>query len=80
MGKRGRPRVNVDVLEIMRLRTEGLSWPQIAARTKLGRGTVYRAVTAYLETIKPSQNSALRNVGGRRRRDGTPAKRQVKVE
>lgn len=79
-GKRGRPRVSVDVTEIMRLRAAGLSWPEISRRTKLGRGTVYRAVTAYMETVKPSQNSELRNVGGRRRKDGSPARRRPKTK
>lgn len=78
--KGGRPRVTVDVIEVMRMRDAGLSWPIISRKTKLGRGTLYRAVTAYMERIKPSQNSELRNVGGRPRRDGTPAKRQPKPE
>jgi DNA invertase Pin-like site-specific DNA recombinase len=44
-GKRiGRPRQMIDSSKVIELRTDGLSWRQIASRLKLGLGTVYRAV------------------------------------
>lgn len=44
-GKRiGRPQVKVDVLKVMELRCQGLSWRAISSRLGLGLGTVYRAV------------------------------------
>ncbi len=42
----GRPRVVFDRVEVLRLRGEGLSLAKIAARTRLGRGTVFRIVQA----------------------------------
>jgi DNA invertase Pin-like site-specific DNA recombinase len=46
-GKRlGRPRKSVDVEEIARLRSQGLSWRAIAIRLELGTGTVYHAFVA----------------------------------
>jgi DNA invertase Pin-like site-specific DNA recombinase len=39
----GRPKVKVDSAEMLKLRTEGLSWRAIADRLQLGLGTVYRA-------------------------------------
>lgn len=38
-----RPRKQVDVAEVLRLRLEGQSWPAIARTVRLGLGTVYRA-------------------------------------
>ena len=38
-----RPRKDVDVAAIARLRQEGLSWPEIAQKMHLGVATVYRA-------------------------------------
>ena len=43
-GKRlGRPRTYVDVGQVIRFREQGLSWRAIAAKMKLGLGTVVRA-------------------------------------
>ena len=39
-----RPKVHVDVLQVLRLRLEGLSWPAIARRMLLGQGTAYRGL------------------------------------
>jgi DNA invertase Pin-like site-specific DNA recombinase len=44
-GKRiGRPRQGVDPLQVLKLRSDGLSWRAISERMGLGLGTVYRAV------------------------------------
>jgi hypothetical protein len=51
-----RPRKQVDVVEVLRLRLEGLSWPVIARRMRLGLGTVYRAYRRAIEALKPFQN------------------------
>src|SRR5438046_3899738 len=39
----GRPRVDVDPLQVAGLRSRGLSWNQIAAKLNVGRGTAERA-------------------------------------
>jgi hypothetical protein len=52
-----RPRKHVDVVEVLKLRLEGLSWPVIARRTGLGLGTVYRAYRTAIDALKPFQNS-----------------------
>ena len=41
--KMGRPRKPIDVVEVLLLRFEGLSWPEIARRLRLGYGTTYQA-------------------------------------
>lgn len=41
--KLGRPRIAVDVAQIARLRSQGRSWPQIAAEMGLSVGKVYQA-------------------------------------
>ena len=51
-----RPRKHVDVVEVLKLRLEGLSWPVIARRTGLGLGTVYRAYRTAIDALKPFQN------------------------
>lgn len=51
-----RPRKSINVLEILRLRLEGFSWPQIARRTGLGQGTVYRAYRTAIAAPQPFQN------------------------
>jgi|GEM_PF-3413425 len=51
-----RPRKSTNVLEILRLRLEGFSWPQIARSTGLGQGTVYRAYRKAIDALKPFQN------------------------
>ena len=51
-----RPRKSTNVLEILRLRLEGFSWPQIAHGTGLGQGTVYRAYRKAIDALKPFQN------------------------
>jgi DNA invertase Pin-like site-specific DNA recombinase len=46
-GKRiGRPRQEVDVPKVLKLRAEGLSWRAISEHLKLGLGTVYRVVNS----------------------------------
>lgn len=51
----------VDVGEIVRLRSAGLSWPEIASRTGLGQGTAYRAYQMAVDepACSPSQNPPL---------------------
>jgi putative DNA-invertase from lambdoid prophage Rac len=39
----GRPRVEVDPLQVAGLRSRGLSWNQIAQKLNVGRGTAERA-------------------------------------
>jgi len=51
-----RPRKSVDVVEVLRLRLAGESWPTIARRTSLGLGTVYRAYRQALDALQPFQN------------------------
>jgi hypothetical protein len=53
-----RPRKQVDVVEVLRLRLEGQSWPVIARRMRLGLGTVYRAYRHAIEALKPFQNAS----------------------
>jgi DNA invertase Pin-like site-specific DNA recombinase len=51
-GKRlGRPRVTVNVAEIVRLRAEGESWSAIGKKLGLGEGTVRRAVTGSAKNL-----------------------------
>ena len=50
-----RPRKDVDVAAIARLRQEGLSWPEIAHKMHLGVATVYRAHRA--RASDPFQNA-----------------------
>jgi hypothetical protein len=52
-----RPRKHVDVVQVLALRLAGHSWPEIARRTNLGLGTVYRAYRAALVKLQPFQNS-----------------------
>ena len=40
----GRPRRQVDVEQVKRLRAQGHSWREIARQLRLGYGTVYEAV------------------------------------
>ena len=49
----GRPRKAVNVIDILWRRLAGESWRQIARRTGLGQGTVYRA---YRKTIDARQS------------------------
>ena len=58
-----RPRLNFDVLEVLRLRLAGLSWPSIARKTGLGYGTVYRAYRAALVKLAAVQNPAAAKIG-----------------
>ncbi len=51
-----RPRKYVDTDEVLRLRLDGLSWPQIARRMRLGQGTAYRAYRSAIDKLKPFQN------------------------
>ena len=50
----GRPRVEVDPLQVAGLRSRGLSWNQIAAKLNVGRGTAERAFKSLSQ--KPSGN------------------------
>jgi hypothetical protein len=52
----GRPKKSVDVVEVLRLRLTGLSWPAVARRTHLGQGTVYRAYRMAIDALRPFQN------------------------
>ena len=60
-----RPRKQVDVLEVLRLRLQGMSWPEIAARMRLGVGTVYRAYRQAIALLQPFQNPKARHSGKR---------------
>ena len=60
-----RPRKSTNVLEILRLRLEGLSGPQIAHSTGLGQGTVYRAYRKAIDALKPFQNPKAAKLKGR---------------
>jgi hypothetical protein len=51
-----RPRKNIDVVEVLRLRLQGLSWREIAATTGLGLGTVFTAQKAALNSLAAFQN------------------------
>ena len=53
-GKGGRPRKQIDTDEVLRLRLSGLSFPQIASRTRLGMATVHRAYQAATALSKTS--------------------------
>src|SRR5262245_2568367 len=52
----GRPRVEVDPLQVAGLRARGLSWNQIADKLGVGRGTAERAFKTLSQ--KPSSTSA----------------------
>jgi hypothetical protein len=54
--KGGRPRKNVDILQIIGLRWAGHSWREIASQTGLGRGTVHDAYWAAVALLKASEN------------------------
>lgn len=54
-----RPRKQLDVAEVLRLRLEGQSWPAIARNVRLGLGTVYQA---YQTARKPPEPSRVRSV------------------
>jgi len=51
----GRPKVIVDRDQIVALRSEGLSWSQIASRMGVGQGTVRRAYQARKNATQPCQ-------------------------
>jgi hypothetical protein len=51
-----RPRKEVDVVEVVKLRKSGLGWPLIARKLHLGQGTVFRAFQAATATLGPFQN------------------------
>jgi len=56
--KIGRPSKPIDTAELLRLRNEERrSFPEIAARLKLGVGTVHRAYRAATGLLQPFQNS-----------------------
>ena len=66
----GRPRREVDVLEILRLRLERVPWPEIASRLHLGQGTAYRAYRSAIDAIRPFQNAKARKCSGAPERAG----------
>lgn len=39
------PEIQVGVIEVLRLRFAGLSWPAIARSMRLGQGTVYSSLS-----------------------------------
>lgn len=51
-----RPRLNVDLVQIVGLRYAGFSWRDIARQTRLGKGTVVRYHRRALELLALSQN------------------------
>jgi hypothetical protein len=53
----GRPRRAIDTAELIRLRKEGRSFPEIASRLACGVGTVHRAYRAAIDAMAPFQNS-----------------------
>jgi DNA invertase Pin-like site-specific DNA recombinase len=56
----GRPRVEVDALQVAGLRARGLSWNQIAETLSVGRGTAERAFrTLSQKPLSPSENASL---------------------
>ena len=56
----GRPRVEVDPLQIAGLRSRGLSWNQIAETLHVGRGTAERAFrTLSQKPLRVSDNASL---------------------
>lgn len=55
--KGGRPRREIDTTELLRLRAEGCSFPQIARRMGLGLGTVHRTYHAATNATVPFQNA-----------------------
>jgi hypothetical protein len=50
------------VVEVLRLRLAGESWPAIARRTRLGLGTVYRAYRQAVDALRPFQNPKAKNL------------------
>jgi DNA invertase Pin-like site-specific DNA recombinase len=56
----GRPRVEVDPLQVAGLRSRGLSWNQIAATLSVGRGTAERAFrTLSQKPLRTVENASL---------------------
>jgi hypothetical protein len=55
----GRPRVDIDGREVVRLRAAGASWRDIAAMLGVGTATAMRAYRAHHCVPKASQNSHL---------------------
>ena len=51
-----RPRLKVDILEIIGLRWAGHSWREISSQTGLGYGTVCRAYRTAVSLLQVSQN------------------------
>jgi hypothetical protein len=51
-----RPRKSIDIVEVLRLRLGGHSWPQIARSMGLGQETVYRAYRKAIDALQPFQN------------------------
>jgi hypothetical protein len=54
----GRPRKQVDPIEILKLRLEGYTWPLIARKLNCGLGTVYRAGTLPLRRANAAKSKA----------------------
>ena len=51
-----RPRVDVNILQIIGLRWSGQSWREIASQTGLGYGTARRAYRTAVALLQVSQN------------------------
>jgi hypothetical protein len=56
-----RPKLNVDILEIIGLRWAGYSWREISSQTGLGYGTVCRAYRTAISLLQVSQNPKARH-------------------
>lgn len=56
MNRGGRPRRQINTAELLRLRAEGCSFPEIASRLQVGLGTAYRAYQAATNQATPFQN------------------------
>ena len=55
--KGGRPPVQIDPAQVLRLRATGLSWRKVASKLGLGLGTVLRAATAAGRVDKAGSNA-----------------------
>ena len=76
-----RPRKDVDVAAIARLRQEGLSWPEIAQKMHLGVATVYRAHGARASIPFQNPGNPFQNPGkGTRSTSGAGTRQSERLE
>ena len=76
-----RPRKDVDVGAIARLRQEGLSWPEIAQKMHLGVATVYRAHKARASIPFQNPGNPFQNPGkGTRSTSGAGTRQSERPE